>query len=93
MFKYCAEHKRKRDALDKATRKKVTGKGTSELGGPQKVRNAELINKTWQISIPDSVAQERRQNEVIRMLKTLDRLTEELNHEGFNLNRTFRYLH
>ena len=37
------ECKRKLNALDEETRKKVTGKGTSEPGRPQKYGNAELI--------------------------------------------------
>ena len=41
--KYHNECKRKLDALDEETRKKVTGKGTSEPGLPQKYDNAELI--------------------------------------------------
>ena len=41
--KYRNERKRKLDALDEETRKKVTGKGTSEPNRPQKYDNAELI--------------------------------------------------
>ena len=79
--------------MDRETRKKVTGKGTSDPGGPQKVRYAELINTIWKIAISDSATKERRQKEVIRILKTLDQFTEELNHEGYNLKCLFKYLH
>ena len=41
--RYCNERKRKLDALDEEMRKKVTGKGTSEPGHPQKYDKAELI--------------------------------------------------
>ena len=37
------ERKRKLDALDEETRKKVTRKGTSEPGHPQKYDNTELF--------------------------------------------------
>ena len=41
--RYRNERKRKLDALDEEMRKKVTGKGTSEPGHPQKYDKAELI--------------------------------------------------
>ena len=88
--KYRNERKRKLDALDGETRKKVTRKGTSEPGRPQKYDNAELIKAVCQIAIPGSVAHERRRNEVIRtVVKSLDKLTEALNH----LKRSTTYLH
>ena len=42
--KYRNEQKQKLDALDEETRKKVTAKGTSDLGHPKKYDNAELID-------------------------------------------------
>ena len=53
---YRNESKRKLDALDEETRKKVTGKGTSEPGRPQKFDNAELIEAICRIAIPGSAA-------------------------------------
>ena len=79
------ERKRKLDALDDETRKKVTGKGTSEPGCPQKYDNVELIEAICRIAIPGSAAHERTCNEVIRTVKPLDQLTEELNHEVYDL--------
>ena len=73
------------DALDEETRKKVTGKGTSEPGRPQKYDNAELIETVCRTAIPSSTAHETRRNEVIRMVKSFDQLTEALNHEVCDL--------
>ena len=53
---YRNESKRKLDSLDEGTRKKVTGKGTSEPGRPQKFENAELIEAICRIAIPGSAA-------------------------------------
>ena len=87
--KYRNVRKQKLDALDGETRKKVTGKGTSEPGRPQKYDKAELIKAVCRIAIPVSVAHERRRNEVIRTVTSLDQLTEALNH----LKRSTIYLH
>ena len=81
------------DALDETTRKKVTGKETPEPGRPQKVDSAELIEAICRIAIPGSAAHERRRNEVIRTVKTLNQLTEALNYEGYDLKRSSIYLH
>ena len=91
--KYRNERKRKLDALDEETRKMVTGKGTSEPGCPQKYDNAELIEVICRIAIPGSAAHERRRGEVIRTVKSLDQLTEALNHKAYNLKRSKIYLH
>ena len=85
---YRNESKRKLDALDEETRKKVTGKGTSEPGRPQKFDNVELIEAICRIAIPGSAVHERRRNEVIRTVKSLDQLTEALNYEGYDLKRS-----
>ena len=76
--KYRLDRKQKLDALDEITRKKVTGK----------VTNAELIETICQIAIPGSATHERRRNEVIRTVKTLDQLTEALNYKGYDLKRS-----
>ena len=91
--KYRNERKRKLDTLDEETRKKVTGKRTSEPGRPQKYDNAELIVAVCRIAIPGSAAHERRRNEVIRTVESLNQLTEALNYEGYDLKRSTIYLH
>ena len=91
--KHRNERKRKLDALDKAKRRKVTGKETVTPGRPQKYDNTELIEAICRIAIPGSAAHERRRNEVIRTVKTLDQLTAALNHEGYDLKRSSVYLH
>ena len=92
-IKYRNERKRKLDALDEATRKKITGKGTPIPGRPHKHDNTELIEAICRIAIPGSAAHERRRNEVIRTVKSLDQLTEALNQEGYDLKRSSVYLH
>ena len=63
--KYRNERKRKLNALDEATRWKVTGKETATPGRPQKYGNTELIEAICRIAISGSAAHERRRNEVI----------------------------
>ena len=91
--KYRVKRKQKLDALEQATRKKVTWKGTSKLGHSQKVDNGELIKSICRFAIPGSDAHERKQNEVIKTVRTLEQLTEELNHEGYDVKRSSVYLH
>ena len=91
--KYQNEHKQKLDALDEEARKKVTGKGTSELGRPQKYDSTELIEGIYRIAIPGSATHERIRNEVIRTVKSLYQLTKALNYEGCDLQRSTIYLH
>ena len=91
--KYQKDRKRKLDSLDEATRKKVTGKGVPTPGRPQKYDNSELIEAICRIAIPGSAAHERRRNEVIRTVKSLDQLTEALHQEGYDLKRSSVYLH
>ena len=86
--KYRNKRKRKLDALDEATRRKVTGKETATPGRPQQYENTELIEAICRIAIPGSAAHERRRNEVIRTVKALA-----LNHEGYDLKRSSVYLH
>ena len=91
--KYRKDRKRKLDSLDEATRKKVTGKGVRTRGRPQKYDNSELIEAICRIAITGSAAHERRRNEVIRTVKSLDQLTEALHQEGYDLKRSSVYLH
>ena len=90
--KYRLNCKRKLDTLDEKTRKKVTGNGAPELVRPQKVDRTKLIEALCQIDIPGSATHERRRNEVIRTVKTLDQLTEALNYEGYDQKRSSVYL-
>ena len=59
--KYHNECKRKLDALDEETRKKVTGKGTSKPDCPPKYDNVELIEAICRTAIPGSAAYEKTQ--------------------------------
>ena len=52
-----------------------------------------MIKAISRIALLGSAAHERRRNEVIRTVKTLDQLTEALNREGFELKRFSVYLH
>ena len=54
---------------------------------------SELIKATCQIAISGSATHDRRRNKVIRIVKTLDQLTEALNREVFELKRSSVYLH
>ena len=69
------------------------GKATYELGRPGKCDKPELIKAISRLALSGSAAHERRRNEVIRTVKTLDQLTEALNREGFELKRSSVYLH
>ena len=92
-IKYRNERKRKLDALDEATKKKITGKGTPVPGRPHKHDNTELIEAICRIAIPGLAAHEKRRNEVIRTVKSLDQLTEALNREGYDLKHSSVCLH
>ena len=87
------ERKRKLESMDETTRKKLMGKATSDLGRPEKCDKSVLIKAICQIAISGSAAHDRRRNEVIRAVKTLDQLTEALNRERFELKRPSVYLH
>ena len=82
------ERKRKLKSMDETTRKKLMGKATSDLGRPEKCDKSELIKAICRIAISSSAAHDRRRNEVIRIVKALDQLTEALNREGFELKRS-----
>ena len=79
------ERKRKLKSMDETTRKKLMGKATSDLGRPEKCDKSELIKAICRIAISSSAAP---RNEVIRIVKALDQLTEALNREGFELKRS-----
>ena len=57
------------------------------------------VNQRWvnwsqtPFVIPGSAAYERRHNEVITTVKTLDQLTEALNYKGYDLKCSFVYFH
>ena len=69
------------------------GKATSDLGQLETCDKSELIKAICQIAISGSAAHNRRHNEVIRIVKTLDQLTDALNREGFELKRSSVYLY
>ena len=69
------------------------GKASSDLGRPEKCDKSELIKTIFQIAISGSTAHDQRHNEVIRTVKTLDRLMEALNREGFEFKRSSVHLH
>ena len=69
------------------------GKASSDLGQPEKCDKPELIKTIFQIAISGSTAHDQRHNEVIRTVKTLDRLMEALNREGFEFKRSSVHLH
>ena len=52
-----------------------------------------MIEVICRIVIRGSAAHKRRRNEMVRTVKSLDQLTETLNHEGFDLKRSTIYLH
>ena len=80
--KHRAARKRKFEALDENTRKKIFGKANLTPGAPKKVENEELIQAIARIAIHGSAAHDNRRNEVIRTVKTLDQLTEALQKES-----------
>ena len=85
--------KRKLESMDGTTGKKLIGKVTSNLGRPEKCDKSELIKVICRIAISGSAAHDRRRNEGIRTVKTLNKLTEALNREGFELKRSSVYLY
>ena len=76
--------KRKRmiASLDEETRNKVFGKAVASPGRPMKVKDEELIDTIARLAISGSAAHDKRRNEIIRTVKTLDHLTEALQKEG-----------
>ena len=79
--------------MDETTRKKCMGKAKSDLGRPERCDKSELIKAICRIAISGSTAHDRRRNEVIRTVKTLDQLEETLNRERFELKRSSLYRH
>lgn len=80
--KFRDERKRKIASLDETTRKKVFGKATITPGRPSQIQDEELIQTIARIAIHGSAAHDKRRNEVIRTVKTLDQMTEALQKEG-----------
>jgi hypothetical protein len=56
------------------------------------VDQPEILKAICDIALFGSAAHDRRQNEVIRTVKTLDQLNEELKRIGFSISRTGTYL-
>ena len=87
------KNKRRLDDLDEETRKLVTGKKACTPGRPLKEDQSGLIAAICRIAISGSAAHERRRNEVIRTVKTLDQLVVALRAEGYELSRSSVHLH
>ena len=86
--------KRKRgiDDLDPETRKKVCGKSDSSKGRPEIYDQDDLIKTITDIALKGSATDDRRRTEIIRTVKTLDDLVDELTKYGFHLSRSAVYL-
>ena len=65
----------------------------TKVGQPSKYDEDLLISVISKIAISGSAAHEKRRNEVIRTVKSLDDLKVALQSEGFNLSRSGIYLH
>ena len=76
---------RKLESLDEITRKTLTGKEASSLGRLEKCEISHLIEAICRIATSGSAAHDRRRNEVARIVKTVDQLTEAMNQEGLML--------
>ena len=61
-------------------------------GKPPKYDVEELISTIARIVLSGSATHERRRNEVVRSVKTLDDLTDAFQEDGFNLSRSGVYL-
>lgn len=62
------------------------------VGRPCYEHNDALLSTLQEIAIIGSAADDRRNTEMIRSIKTLDDLTAEVNRRGFNLKRSAVYL-
>ena len=82
------ERTNKFERMDKTTRKKLIDKATSDLGWPKKLNDSELIKAISRLAISGFATHERRRNEVIQTVRTLDQLTEALNWKEFELKRS-----
>ena len=88
------------DEIDPILRKKLRGKDDGTRGRPRKPSNSnssaqteeELLKTIAEIACTGSAADERRRSEMIRTIKTLDELTDELHKRGFELSRSAVYL-
>ena len=65
--------------MTKRKLKNLNGKGTPEPDSPQEVVRAKLNKAIYRIAIPGCTRDKRRHNEVIKIVKILDQLTEALN--------------
>ena len=69
---YRNNQKRRIESLDDETRKKVKGKIVTKVGQPSKYDEDLLISVISKIANSGSAAHEKRRNEVIRTVKSLD---------------------
>ena len=63
-----------------------------KIGRPIYPQNDYLLNTIQEIAVLGCGADDRRRNESIRSVSTLDDLTEELKKQGFTLSRAGVYL-
>ena len=63
-----------------------------KIGRPIYPQNDYLLNTIQEIAVLGCGADDRRRNEIIRSVRTLDDLTEELKKQGFTLSRAGVYL-
>lgn len=89
--------KRKRAMDDPKIRKKLCGKEEGICGRPRKPNSTdtaedELLKTITAIAITGSASDDRRRTEMIRTVKTLDDLTDELQKRGYELSRSAVYL-
>ena len=65
---------------------------SDKIGRPAYESNDEMLNVLKELAIIGSGADDRRNTEIIRSIRSLDDLTEELNKLGYNLKRSAVYL-
>ncbi|CAB3979549.1 Hypothetical predicted protein [Paramuricea clavata] len=85
------------DEIEPEIRKKLCGKEEGIRGRPRKPNSTgtaedELLKTITAIAITGSASDDRRRTEMIRTVKTLDDLTDELQKRGYQLSRSAVYL-
>ncbi|XP_065639521.1 uncharacterized protein LOC136072280 [Hydra vulgaris] len=81
------------EALDPDIRKKLCGiKNAVPKGRPLACDQGSLIKTIVDIALKGSASNDRRRTEIVRTVKTLDDLVEELKNHGYNFFRSGVYL-
>ena len=65
---------------------------TTKVGRPTFAQNDNLLHTVQEIAILGCGSEDRRRSEIIRSVRTLDDLVDELKKQGFTLSRTAVYL-